>query len=145
MPLIKPHRINSIEVTKKDIKRIKKDSEEMYKLCHTPIGLFRGGFAVAHCQITDKKPLRFFVMFNGQTIINPEITIHTKVKQAHNEGCLSYSDRKETVTMRWNKCLVKFQILVDDKFVEKEKELKGIEAKVFQHEIDHFNSVYIYD
>lgn len=146
MKIIPPHRVNSIDCQEKNIERILNDGVEMVKLCFEKIGKYSGGLAVAHCQITEKEPLRFFATRGGEIIINPVITRHTNIKKPHREGCLSYADRQETYPNRWDKCEVEYFIINNEKeFIKVEEKLTGIRAKVFQHEIDHFNSIYIYD
>ena len=66
---VEPHRKVSVEVTEKDIPRVMEDAHILYNLCFTQRGLYyRGGWAVAHPQITKKKPLRFFVIHDKRLI-----------------------------------------------------------------------------
>lgn len=143
-----PHKVKSKEATVRDIKTILEDSEDMVKLCYTQIGVYPGGFAVAHEQIEKKRPLRFFAICDGRIIINPVIVRHTNNTVKSVEGCLSFPGLYPIEVDRWNKCEVEYYEINKDKasFTEKRKEnLSGREAKIFQHEIDHFDNKYIYE
>jgi peptide deformylase len=142
---VKPHQIISKEVGEKDLPRVIVDAEIMLKLCSTPVGLYTGGFAVAHQQITNKKPLRFFVMNTGDIIINPKIVQHTATTVDSQEGCLSFPDNKMIIVQRWNKCKVEYQSLENNSLSDIIiKDISGRESFVFQHEIGHFDCNYIY-
>ncbi|OGU33177.1 MAG: peptide deformylase [Ignavibacteria bacterium GWA2_35_9] len=73
-------------------------------------------------------------------MINPEILTGFGEDQME-EGCLSLPDttvnvrRKETLLVRY----------IDKYEKEKEREFKGLTARVIQHEIDHINGVLIID
>jgi len=142
---VKPHNIVSVDVKEEDIPTVVKDAEIMFKLCSTPIGICNGGLAIAHQQINDKKPLRFFVTNNGTIIVNPMIIRHTNHTVDSKEGCLSFPDRLPIIVQRYNKCEVAYRRLVDGKLTEEMKRnLSGKESKVWQHEIKHFSCDYIY-
>jgi len=148
---VPPHRKISREVTEKDLNRVKEDGHILYNLCFTQRGPhYKGGFAVAHPQITKKDPLRFFVIYDKRIIINPVIVNHTNSTVDSEEGCLTYPDKPMITVQRWNKCEVEYQVFgeKDDKLVLSEKikqNLSGKDAKIFQHEIDHLDAKYIYD
>lgn len=90
--------------------------------------------------------------------INPEIIDHEKEKKTYPqliteeeerqdffEGCLSFPGLYGTVK-RWLEIKVKYQIINENKELEeKEEELKGFMAIVFQHELDHLNGVLFID
>ena len=84
---------------------------------------------------------------DGRIVINPEIIAHTRHTVDSKEACLSYPDRPETTVQRWNKCVVEYLTLEDDnkRLTKKRVNLSSIDAKVWQHEIDHFNAEYVYD
>lgn len=76
-----------------------------------------------------------------EVIINPEITNHSK-KITHDwEGCLSLTGVRGLVP-RFSEVTVKY---TDDTGKIKVKKLKGFQARVFQHEIDHLNGVLYVD
>mgnify|MGYP000922329826 FL=1 len=127
------------------------DAHIMYNLCYTQIGIHPGGFAVAHPQIDKKDPLRFFVTKDKEIIINPEITNHTKVAVDRLEGCLSFPMNNPITVKRFNKIEATFQTIKPDdlnkKMILSDKikiSLNGVEAQIFQHEIDHFEGKYIF-
>lgn len=144
---VEPHKVRSREVVESDLPRVLEEAHVLFQLCYTYHGLHAGGFAVAHPQIDDKEPLRFFVTAEQEIVINPEITNHTSTKVDHKEGCLSFPGLYPIVVQRWNKCEVRYQTLTPEgKLSEFTNEpLTGRRARIFQHEIDHFDGKYIYD
>lgn len=163
MDIIQPHTNKSRDVIESDLKQIYKNSEEMLKLLNEPIGMYWGGFAVAHAQVEKESPLRFFVL-NGSNekfstweslvIINPVMTRHSNTPVERKEGCMSFSEMPMKVVGRYNKIEVEYYTLdffqtYDKKFEPRMSDLKfgkfsGVVAQVFQHEIDHMNGQYIY-
>lgn len=144
---VKPHRKKARNVESTDLPTVIRDSHILYNLCFTRQGNQAGALAVAHSQINDKDPLRFFVIADKNLIINPVITRHTKSLVKSEEGCTTYPDEKMIEVDRWNKCEVDYQTLeLDGKLTEvKHENLDGKMAKIFQHEIDHLDARYIYD
>lgn len=149
-----PHNIKSIRITAKDIPLVIADGKDMVAMCKFPRGRYNGAAAIAHSQINDKNPLRFFVLPTGMIIINPFIYNHTKVPVfKEKEGCLSYPDIQEkTLVPRYNKITVTYQTLTQDGKDGKIKlspfsreDLGGNEAHVFQHECSHLNGCNVYD
>ncbi len=151
MEIVKPHRTVSREVTAADLERVRKDASEMSKLLSNPkgIGIYpKGGFALAHCQVESKDPLRFFVSREGIVYVNPEIIRHTQHATPREEGCLTYSFPGciPILVPRWHKIVVRYQVLSSYGFSQfAEEDMKGLQAQIFQHELDHFNGVYIYE
>jgi peptide deformylase len=142
---VKPHKKKSRLVLPKDIKRVLHDAKTLHSLCSMPVGIHSGGLAVAHSQITKNDPLNFFVIQNGEIIINPKIVRHTKHTIDSEEGCLSFPDLTRKTVQRWNKCEVQYQKIEGNRLSELISEnLTGIRAKIFQHEIDHAECKYIY-
>lgn len=144
---VPPHEKKSREVTEADLPKVIEDSHILYNLCYTKTGIYPGAFAVAHPQIDDKDPLRFFVTHDQKIIINPVIVRHTKHTVDSVEGCLTFPYLKPITVKRYNKCEVEcYGLTKDGKMGERiTLSLSGREAKIFQHEIDHFESVYVYD
>ena len=60
------------------------------------------------------------------------------------EGCLSFP-KKFKNTIRYNEIVVEFKEPINGKLETKKVLLEGIEAIIFQHEIDHFNGVLFKD
>lgn len=160
MPYLKryvaPHKKVSREVTDADIERVMKEGETMLILCSIPRGIYGNIAAIAHPQIDDVDPLRFFVLVNGMLIVNPQVLNHTNVPVFKTEGCLSFPEEPmKQLVPRYHKITVSYQTLIRKQSAEDVGEivlsspqivdLKGAEAQVFCHEIDHLNAVYIYD
>lgn len=144
------HKVISREVFEEDLMTINKEAEVMYKLLFCRYGKNRGAHAIAHSQIEDKKPLRFFVT-QVAIIINPKILRHTKVPALRREGCMTFPDREHIFVPRFVKMEVEFQTIEVGKngsislSPKVERTVKGVDAEVFQHEIDHMDGKYIYD
>ena len=148
-----PHNLKSRWVTTSDLPMVLADGLDMVAMCNLPRGKYGGGAAIAHSQIEDKDPLRFFVLSNGTVIVNPIIINHTKSIIERVEGCLSFpnDDMKKNIP-RYNKITVTYQTLV--RVNEKSEPIlskpitegmgSGI-AHVFQHEVSHLNGISIYD
>ncbi len=140
-------------------KRLKNHALSIRELFKKNFENKRYGYAVAHCQVVEEKPLRFFVInpiiFNGQdeenkifecdTIINPVITEkfdEYKVK----ELCLSFPYGEWQQVKRYRKIKVEYQINENGKLSKPIKgKFDGEMAQVFQHEIEHFEGKTIYD
>ena len=151
--LVPPHSRKSREVIESDIEKVIKEAQILYNLCFTPNGMANGAHAMAHPQIDDQDPLSFFVTAKRDIIINPTITRHTNTTVDSKEGCYSYPDKTPIIVQRYNKIEVEFITLMVDpdnkdefKFSSVLKDnLGGIEARVWQHEIDHINGIYIFN
>ena len=146
---VKPHKKISRPVTKDDLTKVIEDAHILFNLCYSQHGMYPGGYAVAHSQINDTDPLRFFVTNQREIIINPVIVRHTAVKVDNEEGCLSFPDRTPIMVPRWNKCEVEFVTIdttKDSGFSDLIKvQLSSKIARIFQHEVDHMDAIYIYD
>lgn len=144
MQIIPPHRNKSRECTLEDIPKIKELAPEMIKLCSTKRGLYKGAYALAHSQVEEKDPMRFFVTQEGNVFINPRIINHTHYLVDSEEACMSYADKEIITVQRYNKLVVSCDN-VDPAKTATVLPLDGRLAKIFQHEIDHFDGRYIYD
>lgn len=144
---VAPHNKPSRLVTEADIERVIADAEKMHKLCHTPHGIYPAALAIAHTQIDDKDPLAFFVVPNGDIIVNPRIIRHTDHLKEDIEGCLSYPDKMLIRLGRWYKIEAEFYTISADKHIigPTLAKLKGMEARMFQHEFSHILGINIYD
>lgn len=76
-------------------------------------------------------------------ICNPEIISSDKPTGVR-EGCLSFP-KKAVTTVRFNEVKVRYQELIDGKLEERIVMADGLEAAIFQHEIDHMDGKTIYD
>lgn len=112
----------------------------MIELCHKRNGNYPGAFALAHCQVDHENPLAFFVFSDGRIIINPTL-VGGAGPGRHREGCMSFPIAPMKTVMRYNFVTVKY---LDENFEEITRESQGLEAAIFQHEIDHFNGKSIY-
>jgi len=142
---IKPHNNISLEVTKKDIPIIKSIAPIMQDLCYKKYGIHTGALAIAHQQIEKDNPLRFFITKEKEIIINPIITNKKDTTFKSFEGCLSFPFFKGKIVLRYNSISVKYLTLENDNFIEKIENISGKRAFIFQHEIDHFDCIYIND
>lgn len=146
--LVKPHKKISRVVDESDLPRLMEDAKILYNLCYTQIGIHGGALAVAHSQITEDDPLRFFVTRDKEIIINPQIIRHTETTVDSEEGCVTFPMKYPTKVQRWNKCEVIYETLNPDETINPKKikeNLSGIRAKMFQHEINHCDSIYIFN
>lgn len=149
---VPPHKVKSRWVKHSDVERIISEGQVMLELCGIGHGAYGNANAIAHSQIEDKEPLRFFVTNNGLLIINPVIISHTNYPVFKTEGCMSYpSEPMKTMIKRFNKITVRYQMLIKDEsekpIISKPQEItyNGTLAEVFQHEVHHLNGVYVYD
>ena len=146
MEIVKPHKKISKEVSRKDLQKVLIDSLSMIDYCSNPSENFKVILALAHCQIDEKDPLRFFVTREKEIIINPIIINHTNSIVDSVEGCVTFPEKSNIIVQRYNKCQVKYYIFDEEKvLMEIEEKLSGRRAKMFQHEIDHLNGIYIYE
>lgn len=132
----------------KAVKELKPDTEkeicEMEKMMEkNNFKNNRTGLAVAHCQVSEN-PLRIFVakemILPHNVVINPVITERQEPYTAK-EFCLSFPFGGEYPITRYHKITVQYQ----DRYMQNHlKRLEGIQAQIFQHEIDHFNGINIY-
>ena len=134
-------------VTSEDIPRVVKEAMILGELCHTANGIYGGANAVAHPQIDDQDPLRFFVSSSGEIIINPVIIRHTKVPVDSVEACTSFPTKEPKTVQRFHKIGVRFKQLTLEKELSplREEDFSGPEAKAMQHEIEHCQGHCIFD
>jgi peptide deformylase len=119
----------------------------MAQMCRRKVGN-KTGLAIAHCQIEfgQDDPLTFYVLANGDAIINPKIIkVSEKSLVLSREGCLSFPDKKDVLVKRYSRIKASYGIYTNGKLLYKSKWLEDRAAFVMQHEIDHFNLKYIYD
>jgi len=144
--IVKPHKLISSDVMEEDISGVATEYFAMLNYCLHPQKQYKIILAVAHPQTIDKNPLRFFVTVEKELIINPVITRHTRHTVDSLEGCLSFPNNTNITVQRYNKCEVEYCLIDEDNnLIKKEESLSGQRAKMFQHEIDHLDGIYIYD
>ena len=85
---------------------------------------------------------RFFVYRNISLswVVNPIIVAHSDVVVVSREGCLSWPGRFTGVP-RFKTCTIRWS---DENGEVIERELKLLQAMIFQHEIDHLNGKNIF-
>ena len=149
------HRNVSREVLNSDLPRVYEDAKKMAEMCRTEHGFYKEAYAIAHSQLTDEDPLRFFVDIQGRVFINPEIIRHTRHTVPRLEGCMSFPQTMNTVVQRWTKLDVKYLAFPQSVGLMEEApgwpeltthtdSVKGVAAQIVQHEIDHMNAKYIF-
>lgn len=154
---VKPHKVVSRRVKEEDITRLLADAPIMHEMCMVGNGEYNTAYAIAHSQIDDKEPLRFFVTVQGEIYVNPVITSHSHELYQNKEGCMSYPEEPMKNVTRFKKVTVKYRTLthkVDPKTGEslgqmsltKEitTEFDGMMALIMQHECQHLNGWDIY-
>lgn len=140
LQFVPPHQKKSREVTQADVPRVLEEIERM-----------RGAFkqknclALAHPQVDDKDPLRFFITYDGHVFINPVIGRHSGYTVDSTEGCMTFPGFPYIVKQRWQKVDITYQIIRDGILsVPREKALSGLPSKIAQHEVDHLDAIYCY-
>lgn len=108
--------------------------------------------AMAQPQVSDN-PLRYFVVnpdlvkiieeFEGFIIYNPKIVEkHQDSAFQHKEGCMSYPLKPPIKVKRFETIVAEYGIITDVKSLKYkviEKQLSGMAALIFQHELEHMN------
>jgi peptide deformylase len=79
--------------------------------------------------------------FSTIIMINPEILEHSEEKELDKEGCLSVPQERWLVK-RWKEIKLQY---IDEKWQQKKLVLKGLSARVVQHEIDHLDGILFTD
>ena len=132
------------------------------KIFSPPGSQYTDCFAMAQPQVSDN-PLRYFVInpvlgasvakdLGGLVIINPHIISKDRTSRLmHPEGCMSYPFRAVKKVKRFNRIIVSYESIKDisnSKLITsdriEEKEISGMTAMVFQHELEHLNGQSIY-
>jgi len=146
--IVPPHPKRAREVTVEDIPRVLEEAMILWRLCHVQTGMYKSAHAMAHSQIDDKDPLRFFVTVTGEVIINPVIMNTSKFPIDSVEGCMSYAGEDVKKIKRYNVVDLEFQSINEEKTALTERKVKtfsGTVSKVVQHETAHLNGKYVYD
>lgn len=139
----------SRHVTAGDMERVRALIPQMHALCLEPLGNHKdGAFALAHCQVDQEDPLRFFVLNDGSCVINPQIVEYIGPSFRNEEGCMSFADCQVLLgVQRHRKVRVNFIGLADHESEADEQDdfiAEDLMALIFQHETDHFNGNHIY-
>lgn len=167
---VKPHNIKARWVTPADLERVIKDADTMFEMCLVGRGEYTNVHAIAHTQICDKDPLRFYVSYTmemnssgqpvprGLIIVNPVILSTHGAVEGHPEGCMSYPEEPLKTVFRYDQATLEYQTIgtrVNKKTDEviggsflshrSKMNLYGLDARVTQHECAHLNGFNIYD
>jgi peptide deformylase len=121
-------------ITKKTIKLIKDMEEAMEK---------EKGVGIAAPQVGEN--VRIFIALLDQkhrvAMINPEFLNHNEILASAEEGCLSLPGEWGQVE-RYTEVTIRF---LDPKGRENTLKLKGFNARVVQHEMDHIDGILFVD
>ncbi len=138
-------RKHSVEITEEDnLVQMVKDLFDTLKkegglgLAAPQIGILKRIFLMDTSPLFEDNPIIEKV---EQAFINPEILERSAETTNYEEGCLSIPGIYEIVE-RPEKISVRFQ---DTFFNTIEKELDGIQARIFQHEYDHLEGILFID
>ncbi len=159
---VEPHNKPSRMATDADVERIQKDATIMHEMCIAGRADYVQGHALAHTQINDTDPIRFFVWIEddgrARVFINPVIETASGEMIAGEEGCMSYPSDLKKVVFRYKHVKLRFQTLglkVDKATGEQTSEvfisepgtvnIYGHNARIVQHEVSHLNGHNIYD
>jgi peptide deformylase len=113
----------------------------------------RIGYAIAHCQVVEHTPLRFFVMqsnlaeqYDLPTVIYNARILDQSEPYEVLELCLSFPYHGRAKINRYRKIEVEYQIEENGKLSKPiKKKFEDFIAQLFQHEIQHFEGDTIYN
>lgn len=154
MNIIAPHRNNSRRV--EDVRDIWKEASDLHSLSNGNDfgGEHKACYALHHSQVSIA-PSNFFVLSDKATkyfpswlIVNPRIVEKDKSTSGHKqEGCMSYPFRKAHRIFRYDRVKASYQTkkMLGWGLKDHEQWIDGVAAQIFQHEVDHANSKFIYD
>lgn len=154
---VAPHKKPSRRVKEEDLARVIEDAKIMHEMCMVGRGEYTTAFAIAHSQINDQDPLRFFVTYRGEIFVNPVIVDKTHEIHQTQEGCMSYPEEPMKTVTRFKTVTVKYRTVahkvsaesgeqLEDPYLTKEltSKFSGDFAQIMQHECQHLNGWDIY-
>lgn len=165
---VKPHNKKARPVGEKDIPRVIKDGMRMAEMCLVGRGDYTLADALAHTQVDDQDPLRFFVYRTTNQkgepdmflFINPVIVGTSGTPVGELEGCMSFPEEPMKTVFRYPQVKLRFQTLahrVNKRDGEPKADtqpyltpfvdqyFRGMNARMVQHECAHLNGSNIYD
>lgn len=160
---VEPHNKKARWVTEADIPRVIEDATLMSEMCLVGRGDYVIADAIAHTQINDEDPLRFFVVHDHSTneshiIVNPVIFDGGGDVLIAEEGCMSFPDEPMKNVGRWANIRIRYQTIgnsvspetgepVGEPFLTEttRQNIYSGKARLFQHEVQHLNGHNIYD
>lgn len=138
-----------MKLTKRVLRRIAKPVRfewpyQNQRLANEMIDLMHdlGGIGLAAPQIG--RSLRLFVMAvqgRSRVCFNPKIIESSRINAEFPEGCLSFPG-EQCIIKRPDTIIVRYQ---DAKGEWMETNLVGLEARCFQHELDHLDGIIMHD
>jgi peptide deformylase len=87
--------------------------------------------------LVEQQELRAF----KKVFVNPEIISYSGLNESFNEGCLSIPDVREDVSRLSTIEIVYY----NEKFEKVEEEIRGLAARIVQHEFDHIEGILFTD
>lgn len=141
LPIVQGADTPVLRAKAKKVPKVTKDISKLIKNMLETVKKARGA-GLAAPQIGES--LRVCVaVFNGKMtpMVNPEITWKSEETDKMEEACLSLENISVVVT-RPTEVIVKY---LDEKEAKQERHLKGFDARVVQHELDHLDGVLIVD
>lgn len=154
---VAPHKKASRRVKAEDLPRVIEDAKIMHEMCMVGRGEYNTAYALAHSQIDDQDPLRFFVSIKGEVYINPFIVSSNHVMKQIQEGCMTYPDEPMRTVTRFEKVTVKYRTIahkvnpatgetLGEPYLTNEitSDFDGMMAQIMQHECQHLNGWDIY-
>jgi peptide deformylase len=154
---VAPHKKPARRVKAEDLPRVLNEAAIMHEMCMVGRGEYNTAFAIAHTQIDDQDPLRFFVTIKGEIYINPFIIDKNHELVQTKEGCMSYPDEPMKTVTRFKKVTAKYRTVahkvdpnsgesLGEHYLTKEivTDFDGQMAQIVQHECQHLNGWDIY-
>lgn len=138
--------------------QIREDARDMLVLLNADnfSGKYPDGFALGHAQVSEK-PLQFFVTHRSWKDTLPEIIINARIiekmqPEDFKEACLSFPFRDPIWKKRYWRIEVEYDVPswtthlpLASGLKHEQQTFDGIAAIIFQHEIDHFRGINIYN
>ena len=126
-----------------DLREVLSSSENGAGLASTQLGIEKRFFGIKNNKKVEVLVNPKIVGVYGQKVY-PVIVGKDEKDEDFLEGCLSFPDLYGTVK-RYLKIEAVWQEIEGDKLVDKKKTMKGFEAIVFQHELDHLDGILFID
>jgi len=155
---VTPHQKPARRAKDADLSRILEDAALMHEMCMVGRGEYTNAYAIAHTQINDTDPLRFFVTIKGEIYVNPVIVGKSHELVTIKEGCMSYPEEPMKATMRFKTATMKYRTVahkvnpetgesIGEYSLTKETTttFTDVMSNVVQHECQHLNGWSIYN
>lgn len=131
-----------LRTVSKPLKEINKKTAKLLKEMNKAMKEAKGvGIAASQVGVNDRIFLALIDSKNVIAMINPEIIDHNNKMEVNEEGCLSLPGEWGPVP-RYTELTVSY---LDEKGEKRTLKLKGFNARVIQHEMDHLNATLFID